>query len=56
MKGEGGAAGEGRLGGERKFHSWGKCTTALTNMLSDWISVKYLIIHYMDIAFSSVHA
>ena len=35
MKGEGGVAGEGRLVGEPKFHSWGKCTMTLTNIHSD---------------------
>ena len=31
MRGEGGVAGE-------EFHSWGKCTMALTNINSNWIS------------------
>ena len=26
MRGEGGVAGEGRVVGAPKFHSWGKCT------------------------------
>ena len=34
MRGEGGAAGEGRLVGECNFNSLGKCTMALTNMHS----------------------
>ena len=38
MKGEGGVAGEGRVVGVPKFHSWGKCTMPLTNINSDWIS------------------
>ena len=38
MRGEGGVAGEGRVVGVPKFHSWGKCTMPLTNINSDWIS------------------
>lgn len=38
VKGEGGVAGEGRVVGVPKFHSWGKCTMPLTNINSDWIS------------------
>ena len=30
--GEGGVAGEERVVGEPKFHSWGKCTMAVTNI------------------------
>ena len=36
--GEGGVAGERRLVGVPKFHSWGKCTMPLTNINSDWMS------------------
>ena len=38
MRGEGGVAGEGRVVGIPKFHSWGKCTIPLTNIHSDWIT------------------
>ena len=38
MRGEGGVAGEGRVVGLPKFHSWGKCTMPLTNINSDWMS------------------
>ena len=38
MRGEGGVAGEGRVVGVPKFHSWGKCTMPLTNISSDWMS------------------
>ena len=38
VRGEGGVAGEGRVVGVPKFHSWGKCTMPLTNINSDWIS------------------
>ena len=38
MRGEGGVAGEGRVVGVPKFHSWGKCTVILTNINSDWMS------------------
>ena len=37
MSGEGGVA-EGRVVGVPKFHSWDKCTMALTNMNSNWMS------------------
>ena len=32
VRGEGGVAGEGRVVGVPKFHSWGKCTMPLTNI------------------------
>ena len=38
MRGDGGVAGEGRVVGVPKFHSWGKCTMSLTNINSDWMS------------------
>ena len=38
MKGDGGVAGEGKVVGVPKFHSWGKCTMPLTNINSDWMS------------------
>ena len=38
MKGDSGVAGEGRVVGVPKFHSWGKCTMPLTNINSDWMS------------------
>ena len=38
MRGDGGVAGEGRVVGLPKFHSWGKCTMPLTNINSDWMS------------------
>ena len=37
MRGDVGVAGEGRVVGVPRFHSWGKCTMALTNINSDWI-------------------
>jgi len=37
VSGESGVAGEGRVVGVRKFHSWGKCNIALTNINSDWM-------------------
>ena len=36
--GDSGVAGEGRVVGVPKFHSWGKCTMPLTNINSDWMS------------------
>ena len=38
MRGDGGIAGEGRIVGIPKFHSWGKYTMQLTNINSDWMS------------------
>ena len=38
MRGDSGVAGEGRVVGVPKFHSWGKCTMKLTNINSDWMS------------------
>ena len=38
MRGDGGVAGEGRVVGVLKFHSWGKGTMTLTNINSDWMS------------------
>ena len=38
VTGEGGVAGEGRVVGVPRFHSWGKCTIPLTNINSDWMS------------------
>ena len=37
MRGDSGVAGEGRVVGVSKFHSWGKCTMLLTNINSDWM-------------------
>ena len=39
MRGDSGVAGEGRVVGVPKFHSWGKCTMPLTNINSDWSNV-----------------
>ena len=38
MRGDSGVAGEGRVVGVPKFHSWGKWTMPLTNINSDWMS------------------
>ena len=40
MRDDSGVAGEGRVVGVPKFHSWGKCTIPLTNInsRSDWLS------------------
>ena len=37
MRGDGGVAGEGRVVGVPKFHSWGKCTMPL---------LYYIILYY----------
>ena len=38
MRIEGGIAGEGRVVGLPKFHSWGKCTMPLMKINTDWMS------------------
>ena len=38
VKGEGGVAGEGRVVGVPKFHSWDEYAMLLTNVNSDWMS------------------
>ena len=38
MRSDSGVAGEGRVVGIPKFHSWGKFTMPLTNINSDWMS------------------
>ena len=54
MKVDSGVAGEERVVGIPKFHSWGKCTMTLTNINSDWMSnassglciiLGYIILH-----------
>ena len=55
MRGDSGVAGEGRVVGVPKFHSWGKYTMPLTNINSDWMSdassglciilLDYIILH-----------
>ena len=37
-EGDSGVAGEGRVVGLPKFHSWGRYTMPLTNINSDWMS------------------
>ena len=37
VRGEGGVAGEEKLVGVPKFHSWNKCTMPLTNIQSEWL-------------------
>ena len=39
VRGEGGVAGEEKLVGTPKFHSWGNYTMPLTNVQSDWMSI-----------------
>ena len=62
MRVEGSVAGEGRVVGVPKFHSWGKCTMTLTNINSDWMSnassglrIIYIVILYY-IILSKVNA
>ena len=38
VRGDSSVAGEGRVVGVPKFHSWGKCTMPLMNINSDWMS------------------
>ena len=61
MRVDSGVAGEGRVVGVPKFHSWGKCTMPLTNIDSDWMSnassglciiLLYYIILYIYIIYA----
>ena len=48
--GDGGVAGEGRVVGLPKFHSWGKCTMPLANIMSNASSglrINYIILYYV---------
>ena len=56
MRGDSGVAGERRVVGVPKFHSWGKCTMPSTNINSDWMSnassglriiLYYIILYYL---------
>ena len=48
MRGDSGVAGEGRVVGVPKFHSWGKCTMALTNIdLQCFLWLAYYIVIYL---------
>ena len=57
MRGDSGVAGEGRVVGVPKFHSWGKFIMPLTNINSDWMSnvssglciiyINYIILYYV---------
>ena len=57
MRADGGVAGEGRVVGIPKFHSWGEFTVPLTNINSDWMSnassrlciiyINYIILYYI---------
>ena len=54
MRGDSGVAGEGRVVGIPKFHSWGKCTMPLMNINSDWMSntssdlcIIFIILYYI---------
>ena len=51
MRGEGDVAGEGKVVGVPKFHTWGKCTMTLTNINSDRMSNTYpglcINLHYI---------
>ena len=52
MRVDSGVAGEGRVVGIPKFHSWGKCTMPLMNINSDWMSnassgLCIILLHYI---------
>ena len=49
MRGDGGVAGEWRIVGVPKFHSWGTCTVPLTNINSDSMSNTSCVIYYIII-------
>ena len=62
MRGDSGVAGEGRVVGIPKFHSWGKYTMPLTNINSDWMSnassglcIIYLFIYIIGTSPSEPH-
>ena len=51
MRGDSGVAGDGRVVGVPKFHSWDKCTMPLTNINSDWMSnassgLRIILLYY----------
>ena len=49
MRGDSGVAGEGRVVGVPKFHSWGKCTNPLISRMSkasSGLCVIYIILYY----------
>ena len=61
MRGDSGVAGEGRVFGIPKFHSWGKCTMPLTNINSDWMSnassgLRIILLYYIILYSSKVTA
>ena len=43
MRGDGGVAGEGRVVGVPKFHSWGKCTMPLANEYQLRLDVQHFL-------------
>ena len=52
MRGDSGVAGEGRVVGIPKFHSWGKCTMPMTNINSDQMSnassgLSIILLYYL---------
>ena len=55
MRGEGGVAGEGRVVGVPKFHSWAKCTMPFTNINSDWMSSGLCILTYYSRGSFNLH-
>ena len=61
MRVDSGVAGEGRVVGIPKFHSWGKCTMPLTNINSDWMSnassgLCIILLYYIVLFTSKVTA
>ena len=55
MRGDGSVAGEGRVVGVPKCHSWGKCTMPLTNINSEWMSSAssglYIVLGYIILGY-----
>ena len=47
MRGNSNVAGEGRVTGIPKFHSWGKYAMPLTNINSDWIPLACVLFIYI---------
>ena len=50
MRGDGGVAGEARVVGVPKSHSWGKCTmTLLYYIILYYITLHYITLHYITL-------
>ena len=55
MRGDSGVAGEGRVVGIPKFHSWGKFTMPLTNINSDRMSKAFSDLYIILVRVFKLH-